>query len=59
MLKKQIIIIAQTILALALTQGFVLFSVRAISVASGLPGSFPALTAQQFLFLVYFPVYGF
>ena len=49
MLKKQIIIIAQTILALALTQGFVLFSVRAISVASSLPGSFPALTAQQFL----------
>lgn len=48
-MKKQYILILQTILALALTQGFVLLVVRATPVASSLPGSFPALSAQQFL----------
>lgn len=49
-MKKQMVIILQTILALALTQGFVLLAARAtpaVAVVAG--GALPALSVQQFL----------
>lgn len=48
-MKKQYLLILQTILALALTQGFVLLVMGGTRVAANFQGSFPALTAQQFL----------
>ena len=49
MAKKQIVVIIQTILVLALTQGFVLLTMAMVETGSATTVSYPAISARQFL----------